>query len=193
MTCIVAIREEGKIVIAGDSAACSDEGLIEVRQDPKVFECDDYLIGYTTSFRMGQILHHNTALPKPETKKDGFAFMVREFIPAVQRAFEEHKFAKTLSRGETLDTGHWGETGQAWAGKFIVGFHGQVFVIYSDYQVAMPELPYAAIGSGAKVAYGALHATQTLPLVERAEVALRAASEHCSCVKSPFKIVMNPP
>lgn len=189
MTCIVAIENQGQTILIGDSAGCNDDGLIELRKDPKVFRRGEYLIGYTTSFRMGQLLHYNAEFPEPPEEANLGPFMIREFVPAVRQAFADGGFIKTLHRGETSPLNHWSERGQEWAGQFVIGVRGQLFVMGSDFQIGIPQLPYIAIGSGAKVAYGTLFATSHLGLEERAELALEAAAQHCTCVRPPFVTV----
>ena len=184
MTCIVGIVDDGRIVLAGDSAGCTDTALIEVRDDPKVFTREQYVIGYTISYRMGQILRYGVELPEPPAQVD-LSFMVRSIIPSIREAFETHGFLKTFTR---TDSG-WSEHGQAWGGRFLVGVHGQLFIIDHDFQVGMPHRPYLAVGSGAQVAYGSLYSSAHLEPEERATLALSAAAEHTKCVRGPFVTV----
>lgn len=188
MTCIVAMTDGSEIVMAGDSAGCGQGSFIELRDDPKVFERQGYLFGYTTSFRMGQILRYHVPLPEP-ADDDAYAFMVNAFIPAARAAFVEHGFDKTYSKSEAGDTGQWSEQGQRIGGRFVVGLKGQLFTIDHDYNVAKPHLPYAAVGRGAEIAYGSLFSTGALGMEERAELALRAAAQHTGCVRPPFVVV----
>lgn len=64
MTCIIGYndKENEKIYMIGDSAGVSNLD-VTVRSDKKVFFNGDFLFGFTTSFRMGQILM-NAELPK---------------------------------------------------------------------------------------------------------------------------------
>ena len=55
MTCIAGLVHDGAVYLAGDSAGCSGWDLT-VRADPKVFVSGSYVMGFTTSFRMGQLL-----------------------------------------------------------------------------------------------------------------------------------------
>lgn len=186
MTTIVAVRCSDRIVMGGDSAGCNSSGLVELRSDPKVFKRDGYLMGYTTSFRMGQILRYWAELPEPSKSGDLHAFMVRDFIPAIRDAYLEHGFAKTFGRGETKGEKNYSESGQAWGGQFLVGVRESLFIVHEDFQVGEPLLPHFAIGSGALVAFGALFATADLAPEERVQIALESAVEHTSCVRPPF-------
>ena len=61
MTCIVGLIDGRRVWMGGDSAGVS--GLdITVRADAKVFRNGDFLIGFTSSFRMGQLLAFHMGL-----------------------------------------------------------------------------------------------------------------------------------
>ena len=64
MTCIVAVTDGQTVVIGGDSAGAAGQEL-RIRADPKVFLVGSFAIGFTTSFRMGQILRYSAHLPEP--------------------------------------------------------------------------------------------------------------------------------
>jgi hypothetical protein len=52
VTAIVGLVHEGTVYIGGDSAGVSGYSMT-VRADAKVFTVGPYLLGFTTSFRMG--------------------------------------------------------------------------------------------------------------------------------------------
>jgi len=190
MTCIVAVSDGRTVVIGGDSAA-TGENELRLRADRKVFCTGGYAIGFTRSYRMGQILRYGVDYPSPP--REGSAeelerFMVVEFVEAVRRAFTEKGFAKKARRG----SGEWSEEGQEVGGLFLVGVAGEIFEIREDFYVGRPAKPYSAVGFGATAALGALHALEsqrTLSLRERAHQALAASEEYCSAVRGPFFFV----
>ena len=63
-TCIVAYNDrKNKILyIGGDSAGVGDLS-VRIRKDPKIFEKSGMLFGYTSSFRMGQLLQYKLVIP----------------------------------------------------------------------------------------------------------------------------------
>ena len=71
MTCIAAIKHEGKVYIGADSAAGKGTYLT-LRADEKVFKNGKFGFGFTSSFRMGQLLRYR--LSPPEQK--GRVFIV---------------------------------------------------------------------------------------------------------------------
>ena len=191
MTAIVALTDGTKLCIAGDSAGVMATGEIQLSETPKVFVREGYAMGFTTSFRMGQLLKYEVSLPPyPGAGSDLEEFMVRTFVPAIRTTFADHGFSKSLTRGKRAETMHYEEQGQQTGGRFIVGVRGTLFVIEEDFHVAKPRTPYVAIGSGATVAHGALFALHTqVPLRVCAETALKASAFHTSGVRPPFTVL----
>lgn len=173
MTAIVGLAQDGKVYIGGDSAGVSGLSL-SVRADTKVFRKGPYLFGFTTSFRMGQLLHYCLDLPKPKGD-DLEAFMATRFIDALR---------------ECLKTGGWArkENDREEGGTFLVGVRGQLFTIYDDYQVGRAADGFAAVGCGDDIALGALYATAGTELGprKRVKLALRAAERFSAGVRGPF-------
>lgn len=197
MTCIVAVTDGETVVLGGDSAAVGGHEL-RLRTDRKVFQVGSYAVGFTTSYRMGQILRYETDLPEPppDVGPDELErFIVTEVVPAVRRSFADHGFAKTArftSPKEASTT----EEGQEFGGLFLIGVAGHIFEIRQDYQVGRPAAAYSSVGFGAPVALGALHVLESLPglsLRERATKALEAAETYSAVVRAPFHFVELPP
>lgn len=164
--------ENGKVYIGCDSAeVCGDE--IEIRKDPKVFKNGDFLIGYTSSFRMGQILRYRF-VPPPLTSQDLFGYMCCDFVPAVIDALKENGYAKV-------------ENNEIIGGFFLVGIRGRLFQVESDFQISESTRDFMAIGSGAPYALGVMHCSELRPEI-RIEKALGAAVEFSTCVRKPFLI-----
>ncbi|WP_245320978.1 hypothetical protein [Bradyrhizobium sp. NAS96.2] len=60
MTCIVGLVDKGQVFIGGDSAGVNAERLaLVVRNDRKVFRNGDFVMGFTSSFRMANFSHSN--------------------------------------------------------------------------------------------------------------------------------------
>jgi 20S proteasome alpha/beta subunit len=178
MTCIVGISDGQTVTIGGDSAG-SDGWHVAVRSDSKVFQVGSYLMGFTTSYRMGQLLRYSLHVGEPDTW-DVDRFMATVFIDAVRGCLSEGGYAKT-------------EDGQEQGGQFLVGIHGRLYVIDADYQIGHTVSGYAAVGSGYLVALGSLHSTAELPVGsrQRAVMALEAAAELTGGVRPPFTVVQS--
>jgi hypothetical protein len=174
VTVIVGLVHNGVVYLGGDSAGISGWDLT-VRADPKVFTVGPYAIGYTTSFRMGQLLRYAFDPPKPDTVKLD-RFMVTTFVDAARAALKAGGWAKKDNEQEE-------------GGNWLVGVAGRLFEVCGDYQVAESANGYAAIGCGWQVACGALHATPTVAPRRRLQLALEAAQHHSAGVRGPFAYV----
>ena len=66
MTLVVAISDGQRLVFAADSAASNlKTGEIYNLDNEKIFSCGPWLIGHTTSYRLGQILRYRVPWPTP--------------------------------------------------------------------------------------------------------------------------------
>jgi len=146
-----------------------------VRADSKVFRKDEYLFGFTTSFRMGQLIRYAMELPRPRPPRKLEAFMATEFVDSLRKCFKDGGWARTEDEREE-------------GGTFLVGVRGRLFTIYGDYQVASAADGFAAVGCGDQIALGALYATAATRMKPRARllVALRAAERFSAGVRGPF-------
>lgn len=176
MTCIVGIadKKSGKVYIGADSAGVSGYDLM-LRADEKVFRNGEFLIGYTTSFRMGQLLRYEFS-PPVHPACDAMEYMVRCVVPAIRKCFKEHGFQRTDNSVES-------------GGSFIIGYQGELFVIESDYQVAKPSHGVHATGCGSAAALGALLAMPAEPPKSRATKALKVSEMLNIGVRCPFKVM----
>ncbi|MYV56521.1 hypothetical protein [Streptomyces sp. SID3212] len=178
MTVIAGLVHTGRVHLAGDSAGVGGYSLT-VRRDPKVFRNGPYVMGFTSSFRMGQLLQH--ALRPPRPKGDLEEFMVTKFIDAVRTCLKDGGWAKKDSEQEE-------------AGIFLVGVVGRLFVVHADYQVGESADGYMAVGCGDDLALGALHATAALDMKPKARLtaALAAAERHSAGVTGPYAYASTP-
>lgn len=176
MTAIVGLTHDGSVFIGGDSAGVDGFGSLTVRADAKVFTNGPYAMGFTGSFRMGQLLRYTLTAPQPEG--DLARFMATTFINAIR---------------ETLKDGGWAakENEREEGGTFLVGVHGRLFCIEGDYQVGEAVDGFAAIGAGQEIALGALYATARSRMNphRRVRLALEAAERFSAYVRGPFAIV----
>ena len=87
MTCIVGLVHEGVVYIGGDSAGVGGMSLT-VRADEKVFQNGEFLMGFTTSFRMGQLLRYSLKPPRRHPDDEINQFMVVTFTNAVRECLK---------------------------------------------------------------------------------------------------------
>ena len=172
MTCIVGIVDGSKVWIGGDSAGSDGWSMVH-RADAKVFKNSDFLFGFTTSFRMGQVLRYAFNPPKRSSDKDVMAFMVTDFIDALRTSLKNAGFAekdKEVERG----------------GTFLVAHAGRLFRIEGNYQVGESADGYDACGCGENYALGSMFSTKKSNVRTRLRTALEAAQQHSAMVRGPF-------
>lgn len=178
MTVIVGVKDKDRVLIGGDSAGVDDWYGLVIRSDPKVVQVRNMLIGFTSSFRMGQLLAHSLpGLVQPEKDEDVFGWMVGTFIDAVRNTLKSGGFAH---RENEVERG----------GSFLVAFRGRLFEIGPDYQVGENADGVAAVGCGYMIALGALHASRAVEDPEqRVRMALEAAEHFSAVVRGPFRVM----
>ena len=197
MTCIVGLTHEKKVYMGCDSWGGSTYG--ECRREPKVFQNGEYLIGYTSSFRMGQILQYNWHPPIRmktydvstektipltwEGPEHDMGWMVGPVIDSIRLVLKERGFTTVKDNVET-------------GGEFLIGYRSKLFHVHSDFQVYECIQDYDAIGCGEYHAKGCLLASLRLSrgLSEKIyaddhiKLALEAAQTFSSGVRSPWHI-----
>jgi ATP-dependent protease HslVU (ClpYQ) peptidase subunit len=181
MTCIVGVRGKGAVWLGGDSAGIDGALNLRLRQDPKVFRRGEIGIGFTTSFRMGQLLMAKLDVPAlPGRSSDLYRWMVADFVDAVRHCLKEGGFAARSNEVES-------------AGCFLVAARGRLFSVESDYQVGEEAGGLSAVGCGHAYAMGALYATPaSVAPARRVMVALRAAEALSAGVRRPFRVIKVP-
>jgi len=176
MTCIVGLVHDGVVYMGGDSAGVTGYD-IATRADEKVFTNGDFIMGFTTSFRMGQILRYSFDPPEQSVKKDDMKYLVTDFIDNVRNAFSDAGF---LSKDDGVEEG----------GTFLFGYKGSLYQVDSDFQIGRPLDKFAAIGCGGQIAMGAMYASKNNPdPITRITQALEAAEAFSAGVRRPFIVL----
>jgi hypothetical protein len=174
MTCITGLVHNGTVYIGGDSAGVGGWSLT-VRADSKVFRNGDFLFGFTSSFRMGDILRYSFSPPHRHSDEDIDRYMRTTFIDAVRACLRDKGYARNSSGEET-------------GGQFLVGYAGRLFNVDVDFQVGEALDGFEAVGCGGDIAKGALFATLSSPPRERILLALQASERFNSGVRGPFVV-----
>lgn len=175
MTCIVGLEFDGRIWMGCDSAAVGPN-MIYPTSLSKVFTVGGILIGYTSSFRMGQLLQYKLEVPPHDDGVDDITYLATSFVDAVRDCLQAGGFATRENEAET-------------GGNFLVGYHGRLYEVCSDYQVNSTRRGYMAIGAGEEYALGSLHTTDDhWSPVQRIVFALQAAADWNHYVLPPLSV-----
>jgi ATP-dependent protease HslVU (ClpYQ) peptidase subunit len=181
MTCIVGLVHDGVTYIGGDSLGSNGYSKV-ARKDKKVFklkDTDNAIVGFTSSFRMGQLLmYENGLIDKRDEPNIDHEYLVTKFIPRLISTFEYGGYGKNNS-------------GDKSGGIFLLGYKDRLYKIESDFQVGESFNNYQACGCGEDFALGSLYATEDSKLspTERIRLALQAASKFSAGVAPPYYIV----
>lgn len=182
MTCIAGIVKNGIVYIGGDSAGIAGDSLRH-RKDEKVFllknNIDNMAFGFTTSFRMGQLLRYGFKAPDHPKSMNDMEYLCTLFIDAVRNRFKNGGW---LERRNDMECG----------GTFLMGYRGKLYYIGSDFQVGETNNSFDSVGSGREVAIGALHILSSIDsftVEDKIIKSLEAAEQYNSAVSGPFKIV----
>lgn len=183
-TCIVGLKHEGVVYIGGDSLGSNGySGTAYTTK--KVFHIQDrqeIIAGYTTSFRMGQLLQYSNNLFNDDdfliNDRINEKYLVNTFIPNLQELFNKGGFEKIDSNVRQ-------------GGVFLFGIKDKLYTIQSDYSILESDDDYIACGCGQDFALGSL-ATSRKDIYspgERILLALQSSSKFSTGVSAPFYMV----
>jgi hypothetical protein len=144
-------------------------------------DINNAVIGYTSSFRMGQLLMYGTGLIDSRDafqNKIDHEYLVTKFIPNVIQLFENGGYSRTTN-------------GEKSGGSFLFCYKDKLYQISSDFQFGESIWKYDACGSGEDFALGSLHSTEDKiddPVI-RVRMALQAASQFSVGCAPPYYIL----
>ena len=161
MTCIVAEVKDGVVHMAGDK--CGSNGYTKIMVDkPKVFINGDFIIGYTTSFRMGQLLEFTWNPPEKLPSQGEDSFIYKTVVDSIKSMLKQDGFA-TDTQG----------------GSFLFGYKGKLYEMQDDYAIFNIE-KYSAVGCGEQEAKAVLYTLNQInhecSMEDRLSLAIKASS-----------------
>lgn len=141
MTCVAAIKSNGKVYMAADRGV-SDSNIILNLSKSKLHKIGDFIFGFAGTMD-GQRIAYSFDPPKPHPDEDIDMFMHTTFLKALRDYYEQWWFP----------TEHDSEYGMLIAYKDKLYEHNAVDMTMTEY-----TNNYVAIGSGEEYAYGYLYA-----------------------------------
>jgi ATP-dependent protease HslVU (ClpYQ) peptidase subunit len=177
MTCVVGFVENNTVYLGADSLGVAGNAKV-VRADKKIFRRGPFIIGFTSSFRMGQVLRYQLEVPEQPEGMDDHEYMCTAFIDSCRKCLMLAGVAKSENEVESC-------------GNFLVGYKGKLYQVESDFQVGLSADNYDSVGCGQDLALGAFHAMSYLQISveDRLETALEAAAKFSSGVGPPFHYI----
>lgn len=176
MTCIVGIETPDGVVMGADSAVYWGGAIRLLHADnPKVVEAHGHLWGVAGTQRVLDVIRFGASIPDESfTSRESGEYRVIVLPKAIMSALKEHVPSATEDKAD------WG---------LLVGIGSCLYEVDEALDMSRTHYGYSAIGSGARYALGALHATQGVPSARaRVHLALEAAALHDDCVRQPFVV-----
>lgn len=179
MTCIIGLIKNKKVYLGGDSAGVGGND-VTIRKDTKVFKTGKFIIGYTSSFRMGQLLRFKLKVNNQKRGISDYEYMCTEFIDAVRNCLKDGGYARI-------------DDNQVAIGTFLVGYKNRLYKIEEDLQVGESYENFNSVGCGEDYAKGALNILTKSSKKRTPEqiitIALETAVKFSSGVRPPFNIL----
>lgn len=172
MTCIVGIEHDGKVFMGGDSCGSTPSITIETKE-PKVFWVNkDLLIGYTSSFRFGQLMQYYFKPPKQPKNMQDHEYLCTIFVDEMRKVFKEKGY---LQIDKNVEEG----------GTALIAYKHKLYYLEDSFQILRAK-EFASVGSGSYFAMGAMAALAGDTFFNRVLTALRVASNLNPYVKGPY-------
>jgi len=184
VTCIIAARDENKIVVGTDSLYYRPAGYNSYKNAEKIFKIKGFVIGGAGSIRINQIVRYYFKPPIKSNSMDDYEFMCSSFIDSLQACLKKNRMLKTVEGVSQV-----GE-----AVYFLVVYNNNFYTIWSHFGVIQWVEPYAAIGCGENFSLGVLHALYNKEKDKKklVEQALITTSYFDAGVKPPFSFIEVP-
>ena len=171
MTCIVGIADGDNVYIGGDRGISDNDTILKMSR-PKVTQHGDFLIGYSGSLGVGQLMEFIT-YPKVTKTMDIYNTIRMDIVEQIKVLYESH------SRDIEDNSTDW-----------LIGCKGKLFHFTSaDWGVL--EIDECSIGTGSPIALGSLYTSKQLednPMI-RITYALNAAIELSPTCSLPVDIL----
>ena len=177
MTCIAAVSEKGKVYIGADSAGVAGMD-VTIRADEKIFKNGECLFGFTSSFRMGQLLRYKFEIPDKPRRISNKVFINTFFIDGIRKCLKDGGYSEITNNKEK-------------GGCFIVGYKGNIYQIASDFQVVQSVELFDTCGSGEDYAKAVLYITKNRKMTPRDRIykALQTAEYFNAGIRKPFRFL----
>jgi len=142
MTCIAALKANGKVYMAGERGASTDETILHLSK-PKIKTIGPYVIGFAGSMD-GQRFVYSFDPPKPHPDEDLDVFMNTKFLRYLREFYEDW----------------WVDTSKDSELSLLIAIKDRLYEHNaSDMSLNEFSSPFVSIGSGSSFAMGYLSAT----------------------------------
>jgi 20S proteasome alpha/beta subunit len=141
MTCIVAFKTDKHVILAGDFMASNGFNYDLVKSSKVYQKNDEICIGYTSSFRLGQILEYYWTPPARLVNISEDQYIYIDLVESLRKVLKDYGYGKD----ETFN------------GSFILTYKDRLFNVQSDCSILEYDIPIVSVGSGSDIARGILY------------------------------------
>lgn len=181
MTCIVGIIDEaGKAHIASDSLG-SNGHTKGIYKNKKIFKKGNMLIGYTSSYRMGQLLEHSMVVPERKVNQILDNYMYIDFVNAIRNLFKDNGYLCINNNVESI-------------GEFLILIEGRIFIMHNDLSMLESSDNFDSCGSGEDYARSTMYNLtndEKLTPKEKLSKAIDTATQYVTTVGGEFQYLTN--
>lgn len=180
MTVIVAVTDGSNVYMGSDSAISSDKDVFGLKTE-KIIKKDGLLIGVSGVLRGLQLLKYNWDIPEQPSSMSNEEYIITMIVQDIKGIFNFHGYSLLDDNQEIHDS------------HYLIGYRGSIFTLDSNYQVFETNKQYAAIGSGAYFALGALSTLEDTGIIKRDPAyavnrSIEVAKEFCPTVSGDTRI-----
>lgn len=189
MTCVIGLVDVGHgtsaigaeqkhdIYMGADSAGVGGYSL-RIRADEKVFIKDDFIFGFTSSFRMGQLIRYKFNIPDRTENQSTDDYIHTTFLDNLIECLKINGYA-TIDKNEIR------------GGTFLFGYRGRLYEVEDNFQIAKYNKPYASVGCGSNIALGCMYGlnNKLISPEDMIRISLDAAVEFSAGVRGPYHIL----
>jgi ATP-dependent protease HslVU (ClpYQ) peptidase subunit len=171
MTCIVGIADGDSVYMGGDRGVSDDNVILKMSRS-KVTQHGDFIIGYSGSLGVGQLMEFIT-YPKVTKATDVYKTIKIDLVEQVKSLYESH--SRDIE-----------DNGTDW----LIGCKGRLFE-FSSADWGVLEIQECSIGTGSPIALGSLYTSREIednPII-RITYALNAACELSPTCSLPVDIL----
>lgn len=135
MTCIAGIIDKKGVGHLASDSLGSNGHTKSIYKNQKIFQKGEMLIGYTSSYRMGQLLEHSLTMPERKVGQTTENYMYNDFVDCVRKLFKDNGYLKIDSNVEKI-------------GTFIIIYDGRIFKMQDDLSLLENSEDFDTCGSG---------------------------------------------
>jgi hypothetical protein len=185
MTVLLAVKDGNVVLLASDSAATDDDGMLQLRRDPKLFSLRVFAsdkqvytlyYGLQGSYSVGQCLSRfQSPFWNQKKMKNAYEYLTQTWVPAL-RKWRSKEFGDEKKETPLEDA------------TLLLVFDAQIFKVFEDGQIAHAATDFDACGD---VALGALAAGWEAGLRswELLDTACKVSEQYTSSVRAPFHTI----